>query len=603
MSLISLKDSITTATYFLMALLISTSGCDWREGLKPSVVIFAVEGLSADDLDCSTMQDTNSTGFSRLCNQAVSFNHAYTTSTLSQPALASILTGLYPYEHLVRHNGNNFLDEKFELISELALNAGYRTSFFSGGPPIWRKSGFDQGFELFDDNVDVTPNHLFRSVESTIEAHKRWVQSEASNQPVFSVIYLPDLQFPRVTTKDAVGVARGRGRDAQKQEIAENIDLYIDYLTQEKRWFNTHLVVVGLNGKTERFSETELPGLNLHSENTQVTLLWKPARKSRDEVTHWSIGPNVSLIDIYETIKNILSTNKTSSNEVAQNNRLSLAASFQKPNVDWDRDRIILTESAWAQWHNQSPIRYALRKNSYLMIYDVVPEIYNTLNDQLEHSRMLTSDPTVRSVYKDFSLFIATLSLEPWIDANTDFSTKVRLAQELFVDDKSNSWSATLSILYNKNPEDTHLESWLSQEAIRNSNWKLLKKIAEKSKNNYLLNFANMKINANSKIKKDACDRAFGKESAKLWRQCQDEEWRLLSDWVHASDKNQNSTFERFLTKYNKKQFLNYVNSESFRLGLVWDVNFSDFNIMTRTDLFLNLPENEKLLKKIKKIK
>ena len=67
------------------------------------MLVIAVDELTATDVICS-QDDSPRSGFQLLCNESVRFTHAFTPSTLTVPALASLLTGHYPIQHRVRHN-------------------------------------------------------------------------------------------------------------------------------------------------------------------------------------------------------------------------------------------------------------------------------------------------------------------------------------------------------------------------------------------------------------------------------------------------------------------------------------------------------------------
>ncbi|MGE0528868.1 MAG: sulfatase-like hydrolase/transferase, partial [Bdellovibrionales bacterium] len=157
----------------VVALFVSVlmSSCDLNRESRPSVLVIAVEGLGFESLNCDSVEsgDLNLEGLRAFCEEAVRFTHAYATSTLAQPNLASLMTGLYPLDHGVRHNGSDFLSARFKTVAEGALTRGYHTSFISGGPPVWRKSGLAQGFEVFDDSIDLAPGLYYRPAEEVFQ--------------------------------------------------------------------------------------------------------------------------------------------------------------------------------------------------------------------------------------------------------------------------------------------------------------------------------------------------------------------------------------------------------------------------------------------------
>src|SRR6185437_16469931 len=137
----------------------------------------------------------------------------------------------------VHHNGQ-FLPARFETLAEVALGKGYATSFFSGGPPIWRKSGLNQGFETFDDNVPIKMHLYHRTVQQDFKLFLDWLEN-VKNQPYFSVIYVPDLQFPNSPTVDTSGEMRELSLQSQETAVDEALDYLFRQLKQNHRWDNT----------------------------------------------------------------------------------------------------------------------------------------------------------------------------------------------------------------------------------------------------------------------------------------------------------------------------------------------------------------------------
>ncbi|RME01249.1 MAG: hypothetical protein D6812_08415, partial [Deltaproteobacteria bacterium] len=84
-----------------------------------------------------------------LAEGGVVFENAYSTSSWTWPATASILTGLQPEEHGVRDSSSCFLSYQITTIAEVLQAAGVTTAAWSGNPLITASRGFDQGFEFF----------------------------------------------------------------------------------------------------------------------------------------------------------------------------------------------------------------------------------------------------------------------------------------------------------------------------------------------------------------------------------------------------------------------------------------------------------------------
>jgi hypothetical protein len=247
--------------------MVSVLGCEFHD-TKPSILVIAIDSMPYDSILCNdTHRDA---GFQNVCDEMARFTHAFTPSILGQSAMASLLTGLYPFDHGVRHNGDDAIPAYIETVAEVAVKNHYRTSFFSGGVPIFRKSGIQQGFEVFDDNIGIDKDRYYRPVMENFSTFLKWAKE--SRDPFLSFIYLPDLQFPEFSTIDREGLARERSPVGQLSEIGESVDFLIREMKSKRIWNSTWVFVVGLNGVASESRKKELPGTNLFFENTRVTL-------------------------------------------------------------------------------------------------------------------------------------------------------------------------------------------------------------------------------------------------------------------------------------------------------------------------------------------
>ena len=204
---------------------LSAIGCDFQQKTQPSVLVVAVEGLSFESISCDS-DATNERIIKDLkpfCEESVRFSHAFAPSTMSQATMSSLMTGLYPFDHGVHHNGAEFLPARMHTLAEGALGKGYHTLFVSGGAPIWRKSGLAQGFEIFDDTMDISPGHYYRPSGDVVKVATNWLEHESPNTPFLGVMYLSDLQFPQIATKNDEGEVREKTSDAQLEEVADSL--------------------------------------------------------------------------------------------------------------------------------------------------------------------------------------------------------------------------------------------------------------------------------------------------------------------------------------------------------------------------------------------
>lgn len=352
-------------TLLLLFVTLTLSSCETQRTKKPSFLIIAVDQLKMTDVACQ--QDSRlTTHFDEFCQKAIRFSHAYTTSTLTLPALASILTAQYPISHGVRNNADS-LSPSIETVSEKAFDKGYDTFFISGGAPVLRKSGLQQGFELFEDSIQPNLQSLHRPFEESKKIFFRRM-TETNKQSFFSVIYVPDILFTDYPSKNLLGESRDMSAESQIEELKEQLDIFFLDLKNENLWDNTHIVLVGLNGR----QENSKLGRTLSSDTTQVALLFKPAINVKFQS---DMDQNTSLIDLGATFYELL-------DEAAPFNDKSELNSFSLLSHKSNESRWILSESAWPKWRNWGETMWSIRKGGYVCYNQLSMVCYDSLVDK-----------------------------------------------------------------------------------------------------------------------------------------------------------------------------------------------------------------------------
>lgn len=393
-----------------VGLAMGLTSCSFSQKPKENFLIIAVEELGSQQINCLRDERTGvKSGIDQLCPQSVKFSHMYTTSTMSAPAMASLLTGLYPFEHKLRNNGSDFLSAELETIAEIAVKKGYSTAFFSGGAPLLRKTGLQQGFSVFDDFVNPSYTLLYRNSRNTFQAFSRWLKNLES-EAFFSVIYVPDLLFTKTETKNEFGEARNLSYESQLEEFDEALFWLIHDLKQQKKLDTLNLVVVGLNGPGMGIRRSELKASNLLSDRVQVGMLFKPNQKiSRDQPLQWSIDENVSLADLGMTFKEWLTDLPETTPPLLP--RISLKKSLEKAQSPSEGQRWILVENAWNKWQKSGKIRYSLRQQHFVYVHDQPAKIYNSLLDPLEQ---MSISGSTSPLVADAKSIMSDLQFEPF---------------------------------------------------------------------------------------------------------------------------------------------------------------------------------------------
>jgi arylsulfatase A-like enzyme/Tfp pilus assembly protein PilF len=120
-----------------------------------NVLLITIDTLRADALG-SYGGPAATPELDRLAKDGVRFDFAHAHAVLTLPSHASILTGLYPFQHGIRDNSGYRLPPDTRTAARLVKDAGYATAAFVGAFPLHSRFGLNQGFDVYDDRVGET---------------------------------------------------------------------------------------------------------------------------------------------------------------------------------------------------------------------------------------------------------------------------------------------------------------------------------------------------------------------------------------------------------------------------------------------------------------
>jgi arylsulfatase A-like enzyme/Flp pilus assembly protein TadD len=119
----------------------------------PSVLLVTIDTLRADHVGAYGAQGVETPTLDRLAAEGVRFERAFAVAPLTLPSHASILTGLLPPRHGVRHNGLYRLPESVDTVAVRMRDAGYATGAFLGAIVLAKRHGLGRGFDVYDEDM------------------------------------------------------------------------------------------------------------------------------------------------------------------------------------------------------------------------------------------------------------------------------------------------------------------------------------------------------------------------------------------------------------------------------------------------------------------
>jgi arylsulfatase A-like enzyme len=128
-----------------------------REPDGPNVVLIVVDALRADHLGIYGYERDTSPNLDRLASRGVLFRNAYSSASMSKPALSSLLTSMHPSSHNALDEWGVLADQALTL-TEVLKASGYRTMLYDGGNPyLAPEFRLDQGFDLNSRVIGARP--------------------------------------------------------------------------------------------------------------------------------------------------------------------------------------------------------------------------------------------------------------------------------------------------------------------------------------------------------------------------------------------------------------------------------------------------------------
>ena len=121
---------------------------------KPErIVLVSIDTLRADHLGSYGNKEAKTPHLDRLAAEGIRFTKAFSPAPLTLPSHSTLMTGMDPPEHGVRHNSVFRLDPSIDTLAERFRKGGYATAAFVAAFVLDSKFGLDQGFDHYDDQM------------------------------------------------------------------------------------------------------------------------------------------------------------------------------------------------------------------------------------------------------------------------------------------------------------------------------------------------------------------------------------------------------------------------------------------------------------------
>src|SRR5438093_1706910 len=391
------KGAVALALAFAIgaALLLGRSG--GRRGRPPgaglNVLLVTLDTTRADRLGCYGYAGARTARLDRLAAEGVRFENAFADAPITLPSHASLLTGLYPFEHGVRNNGNFYLPDRFETLATLLRKRGYRTAAFVSSFVLDRRYGLARGFESYDDRMEEavalgSGGEAERRGDRTALACTRWLEGYAAQRastPFFVWLHLYDPHEPYRPPPPFRELFADHPYDGEVAFADVVVASVLEKLAQLGLLDRSLVVVVADHGESLGDHGEETHSMFLYESAIRVPLiLWRPGVLPAGRV----VASPVRTVDVAPTILDILGEPP-----LAAPHARSLRGTIDGRAPE--RPAAIYAETYVPKLYLNGAALRALREDRYKLIDAPRPELYDLDRDPGETQNRLEQEPAL----------------------------------------------------------------------------------------------------------------------------------------------------------------------------------------------------------------
>jgi arylsulfatase A-like enzyme/Tfp pilus assembly protein PilF len=171
---------------------------DLPQGANRNVLLITIDTLRGDALGCDG-GPARTPNIDAVAAGGLRFSFAHAQAVVTLPSHASILTGLYPFQHGYRENSGYRLTPGVQTLASRLKASGFSTGAFVAAFPLDARFGLTPGFDTYDgrfDDVGSGAEFLLpeRPAPVVVDRAVRWIQQRDGRW--FAWVHLYDPHAP-----------------------------------------------------------------------------------------------------------------------------------------------------------------------------------------------------------------------------------------------------------------------------------------------------------------------------------------------------------------------------------------------------------------------
>jgi arylsulfatase A-like enzyme/Tfp pilus assembly protein PilF len=164
-----------------------------------NVLLITIDTLRADALSCVGGR-ASTPNLDRLAALGLRFDFAHAHAVLTLPSHASILTGLYPFQHGVHDNAGFRLKPATPTLAALLRPRGVATGAFVGSFAVDSRFGLNNGFDVYDEHYgrsNILSGFTIpeRRADAVVAAARTWITAQRGRWFAWVHVYDPHAPY------------------------------------------------------------------------------------------------------------------------------------------------------------------------------------------------------------------------------------------------------------------------------------------------------------------------------------------------------------------------------------------------------------------------
>jgi arylsulfatase A-like enzyme len=382
------------------------------KGDRPDVVLITIDTLRPDHLGFYGYPEETAPFLASLARDSAVFTRAFSTSSWTAPATASVFTGLYPNQHGVTtgffvHRGRarkaqaegvanislNRIADGVRTLPELFHDAGYRTFGLAANMNIGAEIGFDRGFDRFERLHRMVP-WVDASAEQVHAKLAHWRPLIRREGPNFVYLHFNDAHAPYKQREPWYEKHALRIREPREAAYDSEISYLDRILARSFRDFGwqRNAVVMLLSDHGEEFLEHGRVGHlgTLYRELLQVLLM---VHAPSVGVTARRIETNVSLVDVLPTLAELAGLELEQERTVGRSLVPLMIGKRREQLAEEKFDERLLFAHSTTKPGDEGELWAVVRGDWKLVMKDAGAELYDTRSDPGDQRNRLPEHP------------------------------------------------------------------------------------------------------------------------------------------------------------------------------------------------------------------